>query len=515
MAASTSKVIGKNTCESKYDPYLKYDPLPEDHIRLLRMQGGLNTSYSEDEIRISLISAPLSECPPYVTLSYTWADPEPLQDPKTAIFTKVARCFPIKCGGDLVLCTRNLRNALRALRQIQNSQKSATANGAIKELAADFASFNKNIHLYWIDAICINQEDIKERSRQVSLMSRIYGQAQCTMAWLGERDTYTEPAMRVLLKIVGDQIADHSSVRLRNTRSTNTKFEGMQSLTDGEIAALGMLLARQWFSRTWILQEVVLSPTVVTLWGTVYFSFDLLTRAATILSESRSSMHFTGRILRLIKENRLDSSHYDNLGRILGAETALAMIGRGRLYLQNNTKPDFMAVVRMCRASKSSDLRDRIYGILGIAAELDNSSQGDNKPDYSLSVAEVYMRATSVVIRSRSDLACLILTCDESYKQIKSLPSWCPDYSASVLPLREFSDLTRTWQLGLSWPNALSPEIIQTSILRVDGCMVDVVVEISSLTKNRIDHSMHYGLSTVMDLATRLEDEDTSISIAR
>ncbi|KAG5807705.1 hypothetical protein H9Q74_007679 [Fusarium xylarioides] len=40
----------------------------------------------------------------------------------------------------------------------------------------------------WIDAICINQDDIAERNSQVAMMSQIYGSARCVVAWLGEED---------------------------------------------------------------------------------------------------------------------------------------------------------------------------------------------------------------------------------------------------------------------------------------------------------------------------------------
>lgn len=37
----------------------------------------------------------------------------------------------------------------------------------------------------WVDAVCINQADLKERSPQVLLMSTIYSSARCVNIWLG------------------------------------------------------------------------------------------------------------------------------------------------------------------------------------------------------------------------------------------------------------------------------------------------------------------------------------------
>jgi hypothetical protein len=37
----------------------------------------------------------------------------------------------------------------------------------------------------WVDAICINQKDEKEKNQQVRAMSEVYSQAVEVSAWLG------------------------------------------------------------------------------------------------------------------------------------------------------------------------------------------------------------------------------------------------------------------------------------------------------------------------------------------
>lgn len=39
---------------------------------------------------------------------------------------------------------------------------------------------------FWVDAICINQEDLEERSAQVQIMPDIYSNASCVIVWLGD-----------------------------------------------------------------------------------------------------------------------------------------------------------------------------------------------------------------------------------------------------------------------------------------------------------------------------------------
>ena len=40
--------------------------------------------------------------------------------------------------------------------------------------------------LFWVDAICINQDDLEERSAQVQIMPQIYSRASCVIVWLGD-----------------------------------------------------------------------------------------------------------------------------------------------------------------------------------------------------------------------------------------------------------------------------------------------------------------------------------------
>ena len=49
-----------------------------------------------------------------------------------------------------------------------------------------------------IDAICINQADIGERSRQVGILMDVFGFAQCTIVWLEQDDDDTVLVIELL-----------------------------------------------------------------------------------------------------------------------------------------------------------------------------------------------------------------------------------------------------------------------------------------------------------------------------
>lgn len=93
----------------------------------------------------------------YYTLSYTWGKTHP--DGSHLTNTIIS-------NDALLRITANLHSALKQIRRLQGS---TAARWPI-----------------WIDALCINQEDLKERSEQVRQMDRIYQLSATVLIWPGE-----------------------------------------------------------------------------------------------------------------------------------------------------------------------------------------------------------------------------------------------------------------------------------------------------------------------------------------
>lgn len=116
--------------------------------------------------------------PAYRALSYVWGP----KDPKCHIL----------CDGKPLQITPNCKLALLRLRHRNKTQN------------------------WWVDAICIDQTSELERSRQVQLMTDIYGQAFETAAWLGPGNDSTKTCMRVLAIIGAMQATFDSRNTFRN-----------------------------------------------------------------------------------------------------------------------------------------------------------------------------------------------------------------------------------------------------------------------------------------------------------
>ncbi|OCL05684.1 hypothetical protein AOQ84DRAFT_298427, partial [Glonium stellatum] len=100
---------------------------------------------------------PEGEHPMYEALSYTWGDP--------SVQKTIELCgTPFDVGA-------NLESALRHLRTEEHPRR------------------------LWIDAICIDQHNLEERSIQVLKMTHIYRQASRVLVWLGEESDNSNMAM--------------------------------------------------------------------------------------------------------------------------------------------------------------------------------------------------------------------------------------------------------------------------------------------------------------------------------
>ena len=118
-------------------------------FRLIQLNPGL----WDQPVTCSLHETPLGQAPPYTALSYAWHNGTTAvdSDDKT-----------VECNGLSVHVSSNLYAALRRLRDTENPVP------------------------VWVDSICINQEDDRERTHQVQMMRDIYQRSDAVAIWLGE-----------------------------------------------------------------------------------------------------------------------------------------------------------------------------------------------------------------------------------------------------------------------------------------------------------------------------------------
>jgi hypothetical protein len=133
-----------------------YYELNDSDIRLLHMTG-YNAFF---ETTAYLRHFPLATAPAYKALSYCWGDESP-----TEALVCNEQCLSIR------------PNLSEAIKQIHNSLQPMWI---------------------WIDAICINQNDIDERARVVRRMPQIYRNAVRVVIWLSPEDDYSDLVMDMI-----------------------------------------------------------------------------------------------------------------------------------------------------------------------------------------------------------------------------------------------------------------------------------------------------------------------------
>jgi hypothetical protein len=117
-------------------------------IRLRNLLPGQH----HDPIVCHIYSVDLDDDPPFEAVSYTWVDEQGDATPSAII----------RCPHDILRIAKNCESALLRLR---------------------LTGLNRRL---WIDSICMNQRDTRERNLQVSIMKDIYSRASRVLIYAGE-----------------------------------------------------------------------------------------------------------------------------------------------------------------------------------------------------------------------------------------------------------------------------------------------------------------------------------------
>ena len=347
---------------------IPYRPLDQNRqeIRLLKQ--------SSDSIRggtldYELIHYTFDEKYPYFALSYTWGQQE------------LGKTITV--DGKIVPVSQNLFAALNSLcdtSRATTGEEELSFNGWRRVGSEDhIAKFIENIlqdELFfeiWVDALCINQLDDVEKSHQIKFMPSIYTNAYSVMMWLGEEEGNTKLAFKM--------IRDHPPDTLAELVSNGDK-------NSDQWKAFQRLLARPYWSRVWILQEVLLSGDRGIMccgifripWG--MFALFLERCSSGLLTIA------TG-ISRSVIWNPRDSKSPFSLAA---------------MYLQRrNPGSEFSLLDYLVLAQFRNcwNARDKVFGILGVC---NSASMEEFKIDYSKSVKDIFRDTTLYLIQKDQNL---------------------------------------------------------------------------------------------------------------
>ncbi|KAK5197961.1 hypothetical protein LTR92_002206 [Exophiala xenobiotica] len=240
--------------------------------------------------------------------------------------------------------------------------------------------------LFWVDQICIDQDNNTEKSEQVALMTRIYSGCRICFCYLGPEDDDTYSALiqasyfhslhndwPFLYKAPFELPIDLSRV------------EGLQPL-DVDKQALYRLLGRPYFRRRWVFQEVVVSRWSIGICGR--YDFPMLPLLHTRLEQVKHLME-QGQLYRAKITSVMEANPF-------------AMLTINKAWREKISGSDIAAsgdtslahLLDLTTGSESGDQRDTFYALLGIASDRDAFPQ----PDYSISAVDVLFIFTIALI---------------------------------------------------------------------------------------------------------------------
>ena len=411
--------------------------------------------------------------------------------------TSSQRIFPVICDDGEILVTASLHHALRML-QVLDLRK-------VKKIGTKQKFF-------WIDAICIDQENIEERGSQVAIMANIYQAASTVIIWLGEEDEFTSDACTVI-----DRLSKVSSDRYSVIKPTHWWDQGPTLRKIGTKPIdfrnwLGFLafMNRPWFKRAWIVQELILAKLPVIVCGSVVILWETVSRTIDFLINTGWYNHLHTEWLKVHHPIILKTP--GPYSRLLQSNTD---VGMAALYLQGTRSGikthGKLAILRYLleahRYTESTDPRDKIYAFLGLSRKDRppfSTHPSAITPDYTLPVQTLYTNVTKIMLQSYGDLRLLPNVEDRSRTKIQGLSSWVPDYSVQLQP-HPLSTLGNC-KWCAAGHHCWKPDSRELSaqLLNVQGVLVDTICEAVVMT-DESDNLLAFW-TTVIAVSSGLDD---------
>ncbi|PKS05013.1 hypothetical protein jhhlp_008379 [Lomentospora prolificans] len=350
---------------------LVYKALEWRQIRLVRILPERMSA-----LRCELVQASIDNAPRYVAISYAWGDSGDTQN--------------ILVDGVSKPITTSLYGALKALRR---------RNGVVT---------------VWADALCIDQSNSEERTLQVQLMKDIYSKAQSVSVWLGPEAEESGLAMRLLSHLAHRGDSPAYIKELINSKARRREFD-----------AVVRVFEREYWRRLWIVQEIFNATNVDVYCGPTRLPWNVYRTASKVFLRHKEDL-----------AQNFQSTPFDNSPQSMTRSRVpyvdvLVRHGPGSLpdisSLLSFGDTSILEILRASRSKQTSVPHDKVFGILAVLPE---EIRENFKPDYNLTVRDVYINVVDYLVTTteRLDVICESIHFPP-HANANNLPSWTPDWS--------------------------------------------------------------------------------------
>ena len=405
--------------------YMYEKHLPEDSLRLLKLTSDGENFYG------LLEEFKLDNLPYFAAISWCWTSRSELQPMS---FTCNDQQFPVSSHLYALLSNIN--------------PKGIPSSIAI-----------------WIDAICINQHHVEEKDVHIPRMSEIYSKAHSVTVWLGESGNGSDLIMNPgTVAALNEKLGDFPSY----TSSTDVIRFDLPATTDPIWQAIGRLCERDWFYRTWVVQEVALARKVDVLCGRQWLDWNSLITLVNGLSRTGLS--------KLCRNPQGPASTRPN-----GIGVLLDLAFTRKMHQEGGCPIDYL--LRVVRLKEVTKPIDKVYGLFCLLSEgLRNTVTVDYAQNES-QYWKVYMEVIKYIITT-NDQSFWLLSMASSTERPQGLPTWAPNLNSTIPEILDFSH--QSWHAGIlrgsPQRTGTGISIITDSLeVKVSGFVIDEVQDVVDL----------------------------------
>ncbi|KAI1115259.1 heterokaryon incompatibility protein-domain-containing protein [Nemania sp. NC0429] len=383
-------------------PAYPYRRLIDDDIRLLNILPGHGV------LECSLHQMPLAEEQAFRALSYVWGAQRGMEE--------------ILLEGRPFKVTKSLYEVLRQLREDQP--------GPPREIG-----YQKDY--LWIDAICLNQQDVDEKSRQVPRMMEIYEAASVVLIWLGPNRpmtkseklarNFTPPPIDAAGCLRFGSVSTDDIVGLLFEKVNMKGLEWDLPADEAEqasvlhevfgesynavVQASAELLQRPWFKRVWTLQECSVGKSTWVISGRHGTHLQDFIKILKVFVVHHRLLAMTPGFLRI--------------RTLILVEDAKIDMWFGEKKLEMGVAECILKLIFYRSGLQATDPRDHLYGVLSFVTYFTGKQlPAELRPDYHSPFEVVYWHYTAYLLGNGADLG-LLMT---ERHNLQGVPSWVPDF---------------------------------------------------------------------------------------
>ena len=400
--------------------YIYEKHLPKDSLRILKLTSdGENFHGILEEFK-------MDNLPYFAAISWCWSS---RSEGQPVSFTCNNQQFPVSSHLYALLCNLN--------------PKGVPSSVAI-----------------WVDAICINQHHLEEKDVHIPRMSEVYGNSHSVTVWLGKAGGESNLVMDArTVATLNEKLAAFPSY----TSSTDVTRYGLPASTDSIWQAIGRLCERDWFYRTWVVQEVALARTVNLLCGSQWLEWDSLVTLIDAISR-------TG--LSALCRNPQASA----LTRPNGFGVFLDLVYTRKMHLSGSCPIDYL--LRVVRLKEVTKPIDKIYGLFCLLGQELRNAVTVDYAEYEAQYWRVYTEVVRYII-STNEQSFWLLSMASSAERPESLPTWVPNLNSTIPEVLDFSH--QNWHAGILREGAQRSGILITKDspdIKVSGFVIDEVKDV-------------------------------------